>query len=238
MATRCSPRRRASWATPVPAPSANLSQAYTNPLGRAHGPVHLLRLLRAVRLRQLFQGQPADHVLPVLMRKPNFEARTECEVTQDQPRPPGKRATGVTYRRCQRRGMGAAGRLVHALRLRAVQCAADAAVRHRQALRSATPTPAWSAATYATRPTSSVNGFFDDKISTSIPSSPPARSACASTISTATISTTVRSVSSAAAIWVTVQTNGRPIETTPVPPGTPRWGAVEEGGRATTISAL
>ena len=28
-----------------------------------------------------------------------------------------------------------------------------------------------------------------------------------------------------------VQTNGRPIETTPVPPGTPKWGAqVEEGG--------
>ena len=27
---------------------------------RAHGAVHLLRLLRMVRLRQLFQGQPAD----------------------------------------------------------------------------------------------------------------------------------------------------------------------------------
>ncbi len=35
-----------------------------------------------------------------------------------------------------------------------------------------------------------------------------------------------------------VQTNGRPIETTPVPPGTPKWGAaVEEGGAPTTTSA-
>ena len=41
-------------------PSANLSQAYTNPLGMQHGALHLLRLLRALRLRQLLQGQPAD----------------------------------------------------------------------------------------------------------------------------------------------------------------------------------
>ena len=46
---------------PFPQPSGNLSQAYTNPLGVAHGPVHLLRFLRMVRLRQLFQGEPADH---------------------------------------------------------------------------------------------------------------------------------------------------------------------------------
>ena len=45
---------------PFPQPSGNLSQAYTNPLGAAHGAVHLLRLLRVVRLRQLFQGQSAD----------------------------------------------------------------------------------------------------------------------------------------------------------------------------------
>ena len=35
-----------------------------------------------------------------------------------------------------------------------------------------------------------------------------------------------------------VQTNGRPIETTPVPPGTPKWGArMEEGGAPTITSA-
>ncbi len=45
---------------PFPQPSANLSQAYTNPLGVTHGAMHLLRLLRAVRLRQLFEGKRAD----------------------------------------------------------------------------------------------------------------------------------------------------------------------------------
>ena len=46
---------------PFPQPSGNMSQAYTNPLGVRMGAMHLLRLLRAVRLRQLFQGEPADH---------------------------------------------------------------------------------------------------------------------------------------------------------------------------------
>ena len=45
---------------PFPQPSGNMSQAYVNPLGRALGPLHLLRLLRMVRLRQLFQSEPPD----------------------------------------------------------------------------------------------------------------------------------------------------------------------------------
>ena len=46
---------------PFPLPSSNLSQAYVNPLGVRDGRMHLLRLLRALRLRQLFQGQRPDH---------------------------------------------------------------------------------------------------------------------------------------------------------------------------------
>jgi gluconate 2-dehydrogenase alpha chain len=36
-------------------------------------------------------------VLPYLMRKPNFELRTECEVLKVELTPDKKRATGVTY---------------------------------------------------------------------------------------------------------------------------------------------
>ena len=42
---------------PFPHRLANLSRPYVNPLGVRDGPMHLLRLLRALRLRQLFQGQ-------------------------------------------------------------------------------------------------------------------------------------------------------------------------------------
>ena len=46
---------------PFPQPSGNMSQAYTNPLGVRMGPCTYCGYLRMVRLRQLFQGEPADH---------------------------------------------------------------------------------------------------------------------------------------------------------------------------------
>ena len=47
---------------PFPHPTGNLSQPYTNPLGAQIGCLHILRILREIRLRQLFQGEPAnDH---------------------------------------------------------------------------------------------------------------------------------------------------------------------------------
>ena len=45
---------------PYPQPSSNLSRPYTNPAGLALQHVRLLRILRALRLRALCQGQPAD----------------------------------------------------------------------------------------------------------------------------------------------------------------------------------
>ena len=41
---------------PFPQPSGNMSQGLRQSARRAHGAVHLLRLLRMVRLRQLFKG--------------------------------------------------------------------------------------------------------------------------------------------------------------------------------------
>ena len=45
---------------PFPCAAANTSQPYKNPLGVQMGAVHVLRLLRMVRMRQLFEGQSAD----------------------------------------------------------------------------------------------------------------------------------------------------------------------------------
>ena len=45
------------------------------------------------------KASPQTTVLPVLLRKSNFEGRTECEVTRINLETTGKRATGVTYRR-------------------------------------------------------------------------------------------------------------------------------------------
>src|SRR5262249_23761099 len=53
--------------------------------------------LRMVRLRQLLEGEPADHDPAALLRYPNFQARTQCEVLKINLDKSGKRATGVTY---------------------------------------------------------------------------------------------------------------------------------------------
>ena len=59
-ATRCSPRRRASSATSRFRSRPAICRRPTPTRSASAGPVHLLRLLRMVRLRQLFQGEPAD----------------------------------------------------------------------------------------------------------------------------------------------------------------------------------
>src|SRR5262245_50076059 len=68
---------------------------------------------------------------------------------------------------------------------------------------------------------------------------PRARSACASMSSTATTSITVRTGSWGGAYFGQVQTSGRPIQNTLVPPGTPSWGAKwKEGVRDSYLSTL
>ena len=82
---------------PFPQPSGNMSQRLHESAGRAAGPLHLLRLLRMVRLRQLFQGEPANHDPARAGAQVQFHARDHCEVTRINVDPSGKRATGVTF---------------------------------------------------------------------------------------------------------------------------------------------
>ena len=67
---------------PFPQPSGNMSQRLHQSARRAAGPVHLLRLLRVVRLRQLFQGQPADHDPAGAGAQAEFRGARQCEVTR------------------------------------------------------------------------------------------------------------------------------------------------------------
>ena len=82
---------------PFPQPSGNLSQAYTNPLGVSMGPCTYCGFCEWFGCANYSKATPQTTILPVLLRKPNFEARMECEVTRINLAPDGKRATGVTY---------------------------------------------------------------------------------------------------------------------------------------------
>jgi gluconate 2-dehydrogenase alpha chain len=82
---------------PFPAPSANLSRAYTNPLGVQLAPCSYCGFCEKYGCGNYSKASPQTTIIPVLMRKPNFTLRTYCEVLHvDQDRD-GTRATGVTY---------------------------------------------------------------------------------------------------------------------------------------------
>jgi gluconate 2-dehydrogenase alpha chain len=82
---------------PFPSPSANLSADYTNPLGIRMGQCTFCGFCVGFGCANYSKASPQTSVLPVLMRKSNFEARTECEVLKVNLDRSGKRATGVTY---------------------------------------------------------------------------------------------------------------------------------------------
>jgi gluconate 2-dehydrogenase alpha chain len=82
---------------PFPQPSGNLSEAYTNPLGVRLGPCTYCGFCEWFGCANNSKASPQTTIIPALMLKPNFEARTECEVTRINLDSSGKRATGVTY---------------------------------------------------------------------------------------------------------------------------------------------
>jgi len=82
---------------PYPQPSGNLSQPYTNPLGVTLGQCTFCGFCEWFGCANYSKATPQTTILPVLLRNPNFEARTECEVMRVNLDNTGKRATGVTY---------------------------------------------------------------------------------------------------------------------------------------------
>lgn len=82
---------------PYPQPSGNLSQAYTNPLGVKLGQCTFCGFCEWFGCANYSKASPQTTILPVLLRKSNFEARTACEVMRVNLDRGGKWATGVTY---------------------------------------------------------------------------------------------------------------------------------------------
>src|SRR4051812_28628630 len=82
---------------PFPQPSGNLSEAYTNPLGVTLGPCTYCGFCEWFGCGNYAKASPQTTILPVLLRRPNFEVRTLCEVLQINLDRAGKRARSVTY---------------------------------------------------------------------------------------------------------------------------------------------
>ncbi|MDH7797206.1 MULTISPECIES: GMC family oxidoreductase [unclassified Beijerinckia] len=82
---------------PFPTPSANASEAYVNPLGISMGQCTYCGFCERFGCGNYSKASAQTTILPLLMRKSNFEARTLCEATRINLHPTGKHATGVTY---------------------------------------------------------------------------------------------------------------------------------------------
>jgi gluconate 2-dehydrogenase alpha chain len=207
---------------PFPCPAANMSRAYTNPLGVTLAPCTYCGFCEKFGCGNYSKSSPQTTILPVLMRKDNFELRTGCEVLRVNRDNTGKRATGVTYVDAQGREFEQPADLV-------ILCAY---ILHnvRLMLLSGIGTP-YNGSTgegvvgrnYAYQIVSSVDVFYDDKIIN------PFVGAGALGIGLDDYNGDNFDHSGLGfigggylACW---NTNGRPIEYHPIPKGTPSWGA-------------
>src|SRR3954464_822255 len=83
--------------SPFPQPASNLSQAYVNPLGVRIGQCTYCGFCERFGCGNYSKASAQTTILPVLMRNPNFELRTESEVLKINLHPDGKTAKSVTY---------------------------------------------------------------------------------------------------------------------------------------------
>jgi gluconate 2-dehydrogenase alpha chain len=209
---------------PFPQPSGNLSTAYTNPLGVKLGPCTYCGFCEWFGCGNYSKASPQTTILPVLVRKPNFEARTLCEVTRINLDAGKKRATGVTYVDSSGESWEQPADLV-------ILCAFQL-FNVQLLLLSGIGTPynprtgeGQIGRNFSHQTVSTATGFFDNTKFNFNPF-----------ISSGSIGMCIDEFNGdnfdhgplgfvGGGYMGQVQTNGRPIETTPVPPGTPAWGA-------------
>ena len=80
-----------------PQPSCNLSQPYINPEGLTLNTCTFCGYCERFACEHFAKSTPQTILLPVLLRDPNFELRTGCQVLRINLDNTGKTATGVTY---------------------------------------------------------------------------------------------------------------------------------------------
>ncbi|WJF89174.1 GMC family oxidoreductase [Paraburkholderia bonniea] len=82
---------------PFAVPASNASAAYTNPYGMQLGPCNFCGFCERFGCYMYAKAAPQTTIIPALMKKPNFELRTQAYVTRVNLDSTGKKATGVTY---------------------------------------------------------------------------------------------------------------------------------------------
>jgi gluconate 2-dehydrogenase alpha chain len=207
---------------PFPQPSANMSQAYTNPLGAQLGPCTYCGFCERFGCGNYSKAIPQTTIHPVLMRKPNFTLKTGCEVVKVNLDSSGKRAISATYVDLQGREWEQPAELVIlcAYGLHNVRLLLNSGIGRPYDPQTGAGVVGKN---YAYQIMSSVDVFFDDKLMNPF-------------IGAGALGMVVDEFNGdnfdhgkldfiGGGYIYLLTTNGRPIETHPVPEGTPNWGA-------------
>jgi gluconate 2-dehydrogenase alpha chain len=209
---------------PFPQPSGNLSEAYTNPLGLKMGPCTYCGFCEWFGCSNYSKASPQTTILPYLVRKSNFSARDNSEVIRINVDKSGKRATGVTFVDSSGQAWEQPADLVilSAYTLFNVQLLLHSQIGQPYDPAKGTGTVGRN---YTHQTISTVNGFFDPKKFNFNPF-----------IGSGSIGMCIDEFNGdnfdhgphgfvGGGYMGQVQTGARPIESTLVPPGTPKWGA-------------
>ena len=207
---------------PYPQPSSNLSQPYTNPEGLQLNTCVFCGFCERFACEHYAKSSPQTVILPVLLKNPNFELHTGCQVQRINLDSSGKKATGVTY-------IDAAGREFEQP-AGLVISALFSFNNVRMLLLSGIGTP-YDPATnkgvvgrnYAYQTMSSAQAFLDESVNINPFMASGASGTMINDFAGDSFDHAPHGFIGGSYIGA-INTNGRPIEYHPVPPGTPKWG--------------
>jgi gluconate 2-dehydrogenase alpha chain len=207
---------------PFPSPTSNVSTAYTNPLGVSMGPCTYCGFCERFGCGNYSKASAQTTLLPVLMRRRNFTARTNSEVLKIMMARDGKRATGVSY-------IDSSGEVFEQPADLVLVCSYSYNCVH-MLLVSGIGKPYDPVSgkgvvgrNYAYQTGGGATLYFEDKIFNPFVGS----GACGVSIDDFNGDNFDHSKLGfiGGGVMTTMITGGRPIGHRPVPPGTPRWGA-------------
>ncbi|MEP7043931.1 MAG: GMC family oxidoreductase [Dokdonella sp.] len=207
---------------PFPQPSSNLSEPYTNPEGLKLNTCVFCGFCERFACEHYAKAVPQTFILPVLMKNPNFELRTGAQVQRINLDSSKTKATGVTY-------IDAAGREFEQPAALVITCS-FALNNVRMLLLSGVGKPYDPASgtgvvgrNYAYQTMSTVASFFDKDVIVNPFMASGASGTLINDFAGENFDHSKLGFIGGSFIGA-VNTNGRPINYHPVPPGTQAWG--------------
>jgi gluconate 2-dehydrogenase alpha chain len=207
---------------PFPQPSSNLSQPYVNPEGVAMNACVFCGFCERFGCEHFAKASPQTMVLPALMKNPNFELRTNCQVLKVNLDSTGRKAVSVSY-------MDGAGRefeqpaeliLMTAFSLNNVRLMLLSGIGKPYDPRTGDGVVGRN---YAYQTTSGPLVFYDESVNINPFMASGANGTMIADFSGDNFDHGPFKFIGGSYIGA-IMTNGRPIEWHPTPPGTPTWG--------------